>query len=207
MTFDYQTHREEALKQIRKTNKIINLILIIISIAGPLAFFIFTVYETNQFGLEVLGEERYSARMNDSYLYAFIMLLGIFIFITLPAILLLKTFFNNYLAIIPTLSPQDLKTYKTINEQLSFIEKNMPSFVIKDQTIIFFQIIKRTQIDFREMKSLDIVRTYGRYAGFVIKIKTSHRTYRFKLSTNRLQMEILALNAATSNPDLIITKS
>lgn len=207
MNFDYTNYREEAQRQVRKRNRTLNFILIAISVIAPLAFFIFTAYETNQLGLELLGQERYSARMNDSYLFAIIIFAIVFIFIVLPAILLLKHYFESYLSVITKLSPHDLKTYKTINEQLPFIEKHMPSFIIKDQSIIFFQLLKQTQIDFREMKILDVIRTYGRYAGFVIKIKTNHGTYRFKISTNRLQMETLVLNAATSNPDLVITKS
>lgn len=207
MNFDYTNYREQALKQIRKTNRILNFIMILLSLAAPLVFFIITVYDTHKLGFELLGQERYSARMNDSYLYAFILFGIVFIFITLPVILFLKKFLNNYINTVQTLSPKDLMTYKTINEQLSFIEKNMPSFIIKDHTIIFFQLIKLTQIDFREMKSLDVIRTYGRYAGFVIKIKTNHGTYRFKISTNRLQMETLVMNAAISNPDLVIMKS
>ncbi|WP_433900534.1 hypothetical protein [Sphingobacterium puteale] len=47
-------------------------------------FFVGTMIETESYGKEALGEERYNVRVNDSYLYALI-LFGCVMLIIIPA--------------------------------------------------------------------------------------------------------------------------
>ena len=97
MHFDFPTYKQEVINQVRKRALIFNIICVLAAVLPALIFFFYTVQETNELGLELLGQETYSDRMNDSYLFAIIMFAVIFIFIALPGFLFMKRFFQNYI--------------------------------------------------------------------------------------------------------------
>lgn len=207
MHFDFPTYKQEVIKQVRIRAMIFNIIGILFALLPPLIFFYVTVSDTNELGLELLGQERYSARMNDSYLFAVVMFAFISIFIVLPFYLFMKRFFQNYINVVNSLTTHDLQTYKTINDKLRLIEKYMPSFIIQNDKILFFTFFGITQIHFSEIQTIDteFIRT-GRYAAYILKIKTLQRKYKFKFSTNIHQFEILFYNAIVQNPEIIINE-
>lgn len=207
MHFDFPTYKQEVINQIRKRALIFNTICLLASLLPPMIFFLFTVHETNELGLELLGQETYSARMNDSYLFAVIMFAVIFIFIALPGFLFMKRFFQNYINVVNSLTTHDLQTYKTINDQLGIIEKYLPSFIIQNDTILFFKLFGITQIRFSEIHTIDTTFiSHGRFAGHTLVIKTPQNKYKFKLSTKIHQIEILFYNAIVQNPEIKINQ-
>lgn len=208
MHFDFPTYKQEVINQVRKRALIFNIICVLAAVLPALIFFFYTVQETNELGVELLGQETYSDRMNDSYLFAIIMFAVIFTFIALPGYLFMKRFFQNYINVVNSLTPQDLQTYKTINDKLRIIEKFLPSFIIQNNTIVFFTLFGLTQIRFSEIQTIDtlFIRT-GRYAGYILTIKTLQKKYKFRLSTNIYQFEILFYNAIVQNPEIKINQS
>lgn len=170
-------------------------------------FFLFTVHETNELGLELLGQETYSDRMNDSYLFAIIMFAVIFTFIALPGYLFMKRFFQNYINVVNSLTTYDLQTYKTINDKLRLIEKYMPSFIIQNDKILFFTLFGITQILFSEIQTIRThLISHGRFAGHTLTIQTHQKKYIYKLSTNINTIEILFYNAIVQNPEIKINQ-
>lgn len=208
MHFDFPTYKQEVIHQVRKRALIFSSFCFLVSMLVPLIFFYVTVSETNELGLDLLGQETYSRRMNDSYLFAAIMFAVIFIFIALPGILFMRKFFQNYILVVNSLTAQELQTYKTINDKLGLVEKFLPSFIIHSDMIVFFTFFGLTQIRFSEIQTINTTFiSHGKYAGHTLVIKTPQNKYKFKLSTNIHQIETMFYNAIVQNPEIKINQS
>jgi len=206
MTLNNQQYKETVLEQMRFRGKLFKILCFLFALIPPVIFFIATVSETNSFGKELLGNERYTARMNDSYLYAVVMF-AFFLVFAIPGIFVIDKFFKRYFSVVNTLSNQDLEKFKNVNENLSFIEKYMPSYIIKENVVIFFRLFNQFNLNFMDMESLNVKTVYGKNAGYTVKIKVYLEIYNFKLSTNSKQIQNLVYEALTQNPTIVVNQN
>lgn len=117
---------EEYIKHTKIRRAIFIILLMSLAVIVPLVFYIFTVNETLSF--KNLDEERYNSRMNDSILYAIIML-GCLLLLIGPFVFVINNMFKRYLDFITTLTANDTKKLLSLNEKENFIYKYMPSYI------------------------------------------------------------------------------
>lgn len=171
-----------------------------LAIIIPLGFYIFTVNETLSF--KNLDKESYDSRMNDSFLYAFILfgclsvLVGPFVFIT-------NNMFKRYLEFIRTLNISDTEKLLILNEKEYFIYKYMPSYILKENTVTFFTMFRQNTINFDDVISIEVREIFRKgYKAFIV-IKTIHNRYPYTLSGNSLKVRNLIIEALKVNPKII----
>lgn len=128
------------------------------------AFFYLTASETWRMGIEILGKERYTTRMSDSYLYS-----ALLSFMAVPLILALNPFFKSYIEVIKTLSNPEMERLKKQNETAPFFNKYLPGFIAKDKSILFFKFFKTTEINYSDITKITVGQTRG---GYYLHIKT-----------------------------------
>jgi O-antigen/teichoic acid export membrane protein len=97
---------EEYEKYTKIRRAIFIVLLMSLAVIIPLVFYFFTVNETLSF--KNLDEESYSSRMNDSILYA-IILLGCLLLLIGPFVFVINNMFKRYLDFITTLTANDTK--------------------------------------------------------------------------------------------------
>lgn len=172
--------------------------LLLITISCSLTFFITTVNETLSIGKQLLGEERYTARMNDSYLFS----VAILLLATLPLLIPINLFFKRYIKIIQTLSITDMEKLEKQNEIAPFFNKYLPGYIIKDESVIFFKFFNTTEIQFMDIKEISLSK--GR-SGYYIYIKTNSSTFIGAMAENIENLSYLISYASQSNKSIIFS--
>lgn len=172
--------------------------LLLITISCSLTFFITTVNETLSIGKQLIGEERYTARMNDSYLFS----VAILLLATLPLLIPINLFFKRYIKIIQTLSITDMEKLEKQNEVASFFNKYLPGYIIKDESVIFFKFFNTTEIQFMDIKEITLLK--GK-ASYYIYIKTNNSTFIGAMAENIENLSYLINYASQSNKSIIFS--
>lgn len=162
-------------------------------------FFIATVTDTLAIGRAVLGEERYSSRMNDSYLFA-----GMILLLTLPMLLPINQFFEKYLKTIRTLSKTEVERLERQNETAFFINKYLPSYLVKDKSFVFFKFFGTTEIPFMEVTKIKIS-PIRRGGGYSISFKTNASLFYYPLSETPENLSLITDYALKVNPNIIVS--
>ncbi|MFN0254136.1 hypothetical protein [Pedobacter ureilyticus] len=195
---------EEYIKHTKIRRAIFIILLMSLAVIVPLVFYIFTVNETLSF--KNLDEERYNSRMNDSILYAIIML-GCLLLLIGPFVFVINNMFKRYLDFITTLTANDTKKLLSLNEKENFIYKYMPSYILKENTVTFFTILHQNTINFNDMTSIEVRQIFHKgYKAFVV-IKTVNNKYSYTLSGNSFKVRNLITEALTVNPKIINNKN
>ena len=192
------------MKEYEKNTNIRRIIFISLfvslAIVLPLGFYIFTVNETLSF--KNLDQERYDSRMNDSFLFAFIMF-GCLLFLVSPCIFIINNKFKRYLEFIRTLTINDAEKLFLLNEKENFIYKYMPSYILKENTVTFFTMLHQNTINFNDIVSIDVRQIFHKgYKAFIV-IKTLHNRYPYTLSGNSFKVRNLIIEALTVNPKIV----
>lgn len=171
-----------------------------------LLFLFYTINETNELGKSLLGQDRFDARMNDSYLFSFILFICTML-IFLPVFIILKKMFKRYSNFITELSKTDFEKFNSIQKQENFIAKYMPSFIIKEETVTFFSSFKQNTIRFYDIKniSIDNYRIKGRNNAMV-RIKTTNNLFVYRLQGSLAKIDFLIVDIKHNNPATIITQ-
>lgn len=177
-----------------------------INLIIPIIFFIGTMMETESYGKAVLGEDRYNARVNDSYLYA-LTLFGCVMLMVIPAILYIRKYANNYRQFIETLSEKDMEKLIKVNDKAPFYEKFMPPYIVKEDTVIFFIHLHYTTIAFSNIVSIHVAQTHYKGYSATVTIQTAEKTHRFRLGGNVFKVINLVDEALQSNPKIIANKN
>lgn len=172
--------------------------LLLITISCSLTFFITTVNETLSIGKQLIGEERYTARINDSYLFS----VAILLLATLPLLIPINLFFKRYIKIIQTLSITDMEKLEKQNEVASFFNKYLPGYIIKDESVIFFKFFNTTEIQFMDIKEITLLK--GK-ASYYIYIKTNDSTFIGAMAENIESLSYLINYASQSNKSIIFS--
>jgi hypothetical protein len=188
---------ENFIQKIRLRRKIVFISFIAFIVIIALTFFIVTVADTLSIGRAVLGEERYSSRMNDSYLYS-----GIILLLTLPLLLPLNQFFKRYFETIKMLSPIEMERLKKQNETAFFFNKYIPAYIIKSKSIIFFKFFNNMEIQFMDITKIKIAQARG---GFSIYFKTDSSFFYVVLSEKIESLLMIADYALEVNKNIVIS--
>jgi hypothetical protein len=154
----------QFIQQIRFRKKVATYLIISFALLIAVGFFYLTASETWFMGVEKLGEDRYTARMNDSYLYAALLSL-----MALPLILALNPFFKGYIRAVNTLSKSEMERLEKQNETAPFFNKYLPGFIAKDKSILFFKFFKTTEISYFDITKISLGHAKG---GYYLRIKT-----------------------------------
>jgi len=188
---------ENFIQKIRLRRKIVFILLIAFIVIIALTFFIATVADTLSIGRAVLGEERYSSRMNDSYLYS-----GIILLLTLPLLLPMNQFFKRYIETIKTLSRTEMTRLEKQNETAFFFNKYIPSYIIKSKSVIFFKFFNNTEIQFMDMTKIKIEQARG---GFSIYFKTNSSSFYVVVSEKIESLSMIADYALEVNKNIVVS--
>lgn len=159
--------------------------------------------DTLSFDRNLLGEERYEQRMFDSYLYAGV-LFGILSILMVPSIILLNKIFRMYLQVIKTLSERDVQKLIKLNESAIFYERYLPSYIIRGKSVVVFQFLKETTINFDDIKAFYVRNTY--YKGYTghVTIRTFSQQYQFTFYGNEFKVRNLVTEAKTANTSIAV---
>jgi len=193
-----ETNNNKFIQKIYLRRRFAYSFLLIVTIACSLTFFIATVNETSSIGKHLLGEERYTARMNDSYLFS----VAIFLLATLPPLIPINLFFKRYIKIIQTLSITDMEKLEKQNETAPFLNKYLPEYVIKDKSVTFFKFFNTTEIQFMNIKKISLSK--GR-SGYYIYIKTNSSTFIGAMAENIENLSYLINYASQLNKSIIFS--
>jgi len=128
-------------------------------------FFFLTASETWSMGEEMLGKERYAARMHDSYLYA-----GLLSLMAVPLMLSLRPFFNRYVEVVKTLNKAEMERLQIQNNSAPFFNRYLPGYIAKDKSVLFFKFLRTTEIHFTDITKISLTR--GSRGGYFLHIKT-----------------------------------
>lgn len=175
-----------------------------LTIIIPLGFYIFTVNETLSF--KNLDKESYDSRMNDSFLFAFIMF-GCLLILVSPLLLMINNMFKKYFEFIRTLSHNDIEKLLSLNEKENFIYKYMPSYIIRENTVTFFTMFRQTTISFNDIISINVRQIFHKGYRALIVIRTTQNKYPFTLSGNHSKVTNLIVETMTVNPKIINNKN
>ena len=186
----------EFIQQIyvRKRRATYIIIGIVVIISG--SFFYLTASETWNYGIEKLGEERYSARMRDSYLISLFLLL-----MAVPFILALNPFFNRYIEEIQKLSISEMSELTTQNKTAPFFNRYLPGYIIKDKSVLFFKFLRTSEIAYAEIINVNVSVTRG---GYHLHIKTKSSFFIGLMSENIENLRYLTNYIKQANPKAII---
>lgn len=156
---------EEFIQNIKYRKRVGSLLILGFVFAISVGFFFLTASETWALGKEKLGQERYGARMKDSYQYAAFLLL-----MAVPMILAMNPFFNSYIKVVKTLSKTAMERLKLQNESAPFFNRYLPGYIAKDKSVVFFKFLKTTEIHFADITKISLTR--GSRGGYFLHIKT-----------------------------------
>lgn len=198
---EIQTNKMKEYEKNTNIRRIIFISLFVfLAIVLPLGFYVFTVNETLSF--KNLDKESYDSRMNDSFLYSFIMF-GFLSLLVSPFIFMINNMFKRYLEFIRTLSINDIEKLFSLNEKESFIYKYMPSYILKGNTVTFFTMFRQNTINFNDIISIEVRQMFHKgYKAFIV-IKTINNKYPYTLSGNSFKVRYLIIEALTVNPKII----
>jgi len=130
MNIKAKTGKEFFTDGLVRRSRIIIGIMLSVTLILPVVFFVGTMMETMSYGKAILGDDRYNARISDSYIYTLV-LFGFALMIVTPVIFFVKKMTNNYLQSINSLSETDMENLLKVNNMAPFYEKFMPSYIIK----------------------------------------------------------------------------
>ena len=178
--------------------KLILICCLAICIIVPLVFFIYSVNETNGFGKDLLGAERYNDRMKDSYLYAAVMFIALLVVI-FPFAVLLHQFFNRYLIILNSLEAKDVDRLKALTAKVGMMEKYNPSCIFKKNTVTFFTLFKAHTVSFFDINRINITRASYKGISYIISIETVSGTLNYRFGDLMLTRSLID-EACLANP-------
>lgn len=189
---------EEFIQHIKFRKKIATCLIcsFMFLIAG--GFFYLTASETWSYGIEKLGEERYTARMNDSYLYASLLLL-----LAVPLALSLNPFFKAYIQAVQALSKAELERLQIQNETAPFFNKYLPGYIAKNKTVVFFKFLRTTEIPYAAITKINLSVTRG---GYHLHIKTKSSFFIGLMAENLENLSRLIDLIKEANPEVVVSK-
>lgn len=205
MNIKSKTGKEFFTDGLLRRSRIIIGIMLSVTLILPVVFFVGTMMETMSYGKAILGDDRYNARISDSYIYTLV-LFGFALMIVTPVIFFVKKMTNNYLQSINSLSETDMEKLLKVNNMAPFYEKFMPSYIIKEGTVCFFYLFQHTTIFFKDIVAINVKHSY--YKGYTasVYIQTIAKTYRFRLIGNVFIVKNLTDEAVKINPEIILNK-
>lgn len=186
----------EFLQQLQFRKKIATYAILVLVFAFAAGFFYLTASETWAYGLEKLGEERYNARMNDSYLFA-----GLLLLMAVPMIWGLQPFFKAYEVEIKKLSKAEIDRLVLQNTTAPFFNKYLPGYIAKDKSVVFFKFFRTTEIRYADIKKmqLSVVR-----ASFLLHITTKTSFFIGIMAENFDNLDKMMKYAKEVNPEIEI---
>lgn len=197
-------HKIKLMKEYEKQTKIRRVIfislLVALTVIVPLGFYIFTVNQTLSF--KNLDKESYDRRMNDSFLYAFVMF-GFLLLMVSPFIIFINNMFKRYLNFIKTLSSNDSKMLFSLNEKENFIYKYIPSYIIREDSVTFFTMFRQNTTMFNDIISINVKQFFQRGYRALVTIETKNEKFRYLLSGNSFKVRNLLVEAITANSKII----
>lgn len=187
----------EFLKQLYFRKKIAAGAILVMAFAFSAGFFYLTASETWAYGIEKLGEERYAARMKDSYLYA-----GLLFLMAIPLIAALQPFFKRYEAEIRKLSISEMERLKTQNETAPFFNKYLPGYIEKDKSVLFFKFFNTAEIRYEDILKIHI--SVSRRS-FLLNIRSKNYSFIGLMAENFKNINSMLEHAKKVNPQIEIT--
>ena len=166
--------------------------------------FIITVEETQKMGVELLGQARYDDRMFKSYT----LLVSIWVmtsFMVFPFIYLAYRFFNDYVNIFKSLSESDTDKLLDLNDKVSFFNRFTPTYIIKNDSIIYFTVTKHVEIKFVDINYITISESDYREYKAVVEIQTKEKLHRLFLMRDPIIVTNLINEALAFNPQISIS--
>lgn len=190
---------EDLIRKFHFRKKIVMAFMIALIVIVALTFFIATVTDTLSIGRAVLGEERYSSRMNDSYLFT-----GMILLLCLPMLFPINQFFEKYLETIRTLSKTEVDRLEKQNETAFFLNKYLPSYIVKDKSFVFFHFFSKTEIQFMDVTKIKIspIRYKG---GYSISFKTNASLFYYPFSETPENLSLITDYALKVNQNIIVS--
>ena len=188
---------QEFIQQITFRKKVATYLIISFVLLISVAFFYLTATETWAMGIEKLGEERYTARMNDSYLYAALLSL-----MAIPLILALNPFFKSYIEAIKKLSKPEMERLQKQNETAPFFNKYLPGFIAKDKSILFFKFFKTSEIYYSDITKITVGQTRG---GYYLHIKTKSSFYIVVIAERYAALINMINHCKAVNPEIAVS--
>lgn len=189
---------EEFIQNIKYRKRIGSLLILGFVFAIAAGFFFLTASETWALGKEKLGEERYIARMNDSFQYACFLLL-----MAVPMILALNPFFNSYIKVVKTLSKTEMERLQLQNETAPFFNRYLPGYIAKDKSVVFFKFLKTTEIHFADIAKINLTRAPR--GGYFLHIKTKSSFFIGLMGEKLPNLLLLIDQIKEGNASIIVT--
>ena len=187
---------QEFIQQLRHRKKIATYAILVLVFAFSVGFFYLTASETWAYGIEKLGEERYAARMKDSYLYAAALSL-----MAVPLIWSLQPFFNRYEEELKKLSQSEMERLKVQNQTAPFFNKYLPGYIAKDKSIIFFKFLRTTEIRYADITKMHL--SIAR-ASFLLHVTTKTSFFIGIMGENFDNLDKMMKYAKEVNPEIEI---
>lgn len=186
----------EFLQQLQFRKKIATYAILVLVFAFAAGFFYLTASETWAYGLEKLGEERYNARMNDSYLFA-----GLLLLMAVPLIWALKPFFKAYEVEIKKLLKAEIDRLIIQNNTAPFFNKYLPGYIAKDKSVVFFKFFRTTEIRYADITKMHL--SIAR-ASFLLHITTKTSFFIGIMAENFDNLDKMMKYAKEVNPEIEI---
>lgn len=186
----------EFLQQLQFRKKIATYAILVLVFAFAAGFFYLTASETWAYGLEKLGEERYNARMNDSYLFA-----GLLLLMAVPMIWGLQPFFKAYEVEIKKLSKAEIDRLIIQNTTAPFFNKYLPGYIAKDKSVVFFKFFRTTEIRYADIKKMQLSAVR---ASFLLHITTKTSFFIGIMAENFDNLDNMMKYAKEVNPEIEI---
>lgn len=189
---------EEFIRQIKFRKKVGTYLIILFVFLIASAFFFLTASETWNYGIEKLGEERYNARMKDSYLYAFLLML-----MAVPLVISLNPFIKAYIQVVQTLSKSEMERLQKQNETAPILNRYLPGYIAKEKSVVFFKFLRTTEIPYADITKVKLSRARG---GYFLHIKTKSSFFIASMGESYLNLSQLADFIKEANPEVIVSK-
>ena len=205
MNANGKSMKDFFLNGLQRRCRIIIGILLSVALILPIIFFIGTMMETMSYGRTVLGEDRYNARISDSCLYTAV-IFGCATLIVTPGIIFVKKVANNYVKVVNTLSESAMEKLLKVNNKAPFYEKFMPPYIVKEDTVCFFNRLRQTTISFKDILAVHVKQSYYKGYNASVSIQTIDKKYHFRLSGDVFKVINLIDEAMQNNPQITVNK-
>jgi len=185
------------IQQIKFRKKIATYFIIGVVLLISAGFFYITASETLAMGIELLGEERYTARMNDSYLFAALLLL-----MAIPMHFSLNPFFKRYIEVVKTLSNSEIERLHKQNETAPLFNSYLPGYIAKDKSVIFFKLFRTTEIRYADITKISLS---SARRGYFLHIKTKQSFFIGMMAESFVNLSKLIALCKEVNPGIVVS--
>lgn len=119
---------EKFIQQIKFRKKVGTYLIILFVFLIASAFFLSDSKRNLELRNRKTREERYNARMKDSYLYAFLLML-----MAVPLVISLNPFIKAYIQVVETLSKSEMERLQKQNETAPILNKYLPGYIARNR--------------------------------------------------------------------------